>query len=366
MGETDFGNGPSEAESSLANVSPLRMVAWEVTRSCNLNCVHCRAASERGPYAEELNTEEAFRLITDIAKFSKPVVILTGGEPLLREDIFELARHGTEQGLRMVIAPNGTLIDAEKAGRLKASGIQRVSISIDGATKESHDKFRRVEGAFVGALRGIDCLKRAGLDFQINTTVTRQNYAELSAILGLAVRLGAVAHHIFLLVPMGRGRELREQAIEADEYEKILNWFYDQREKIPLQLKATCAPQYYRVLRQRAGAEGKRITPKTHGLDAMTRGCLGGIGFCFISHRGDVQPCGYLEVWSGNVREQSLQEIWKKSPVFQKLRNFSLYKGRCRSCEYIRVCGGCRARAFEKTGDFLMEEPLCVYSPKFG
>ena len=364
MAETGLANPHSQVEISREKVPNLRMIAWEVTRSCNLNCIHCRAAAERGPYEGELTSKEALRLVDDIASFSRAVVILTGGEPLLREDIFDLARYGTERGLRMVIAPNGTLIDSEKAGKLKVSGIQRVSISLDGSTKESHDSFRRVDGAFEGALRGIEHLKKVGLEFQINTTVTQRNQEHLPAILDLAVRLGAAAHHLFLLVPTGRGKELDGQAISATEYEKILHWFYDQREKFPLQLKATCAPQYYRVLRQRAREEGKKITPQTNGLDAMTRGCLGGIGFCFISHRGDVQPCGYLEVLSGNVREKSLREIWDTSSVFRKLRNFSGYKGRCGQCEYIRVCGGCRARAFEKTGDFLTEEPLCIYTPQ--
>ena len=352
------------AKAGRPQAPSLRMIAWEVTRSCNLNCVHCRAAAERGPYPGELSTEECLRLIDGIVSFSTPVVILTGGEPLLREDIYEIARYGTSRGLRMVIAPNGTLVDAEKARRLKACGIQRASISLDGATGESHDRFRRVEGAFEGALRGIEFFKQVGLEFQVNTTVTQRNASELPAILELAVRLGAVAHHIFLLVPTGRGKELGQEAIHAEEYEKILHWFYEQGEKVPLQLKATCAPHYYRILRQRAKQEGKRVTPQSHGLNAMTRGCLGGIGFCFISYKGDVQPCGYLEVFSGSVKEQSLQEIWETSAVFERLRNFSSYKGRCGRCEYIRVCGGCRARAFEANGDFLSEEPMCTYQPE--
>jgi len=339
------------------------MVAWEVTRSCNLNCIHCRAAAERGPYPGELSREECLRLIDDLITFSNPVVILTGGEPLLREDIYDIARYGASRGLRMVIAPNGTLLDAEKAARLKACGIQRASISLDGATRETHDRFRQVEGAFAGALRGIEHLKGAGLEFQVNTTVSKKNFAELPAILGLAVRLGAVAHHIFLLVPTGRGKELGGEEVQAEEYERILQWFYDQREKVPLQLKATCAPHYYRIFRQRAREEGKKVTPHSHGLDAVTRGCLGGIGFCFVSHVGDVQPCGYLEVFSGSLRRQSLREIWHTSAVFKRLRDFSSYKGRCGDCEYIRVCGGCRARAYEATGDFMTEEPLCLYQP---
>ncbi|HYB20409.1 MAG TPA: radical SAM protein, partial [Thermodesulfobacteriota bacterium] len=253
-----------------SQVPPLRMVAWEVTRSCNLNCIHCRAAAGRGPYPGELNTEESFRLIDGIVSFSKPVIIFTGGEPLLRKDIYDLASYGTSRGLRMVISPNGTLLDAPKAARLKASGIQRVSISLDGATEKSHDRFRQVEGAFAGALRGIQFLKEVGLEFQINTTVTQKNHRELSRILNLAVKLGAAAHHIFLLVPTGRGKELKGEAVDGSEYEKLLLWLYEQRGKVPLQLKATCAPHYYRILRQRAAEEGKKITPQTHGLDATT------------------------------------------------------------------------------------------------
>jgi len=344
-------------------VPPLRMIAWEVTRSCNLNCIHCRAAASKGPYPGEFTTEEAFGLIEEIASFSTPVVILTGGEPLLREDIFDLARYGSHRGLRMVMAPNGTLLDAEKARRLKESGIQRVSISLDGATGASHDRFRQVPGAFAGALRGIEFLKKVGLEFQINTTVTQGNYQELPAILDLAVRLQAAAHHIFLLVPTGRGKDLRDQAISAEDYERILHWFYDQREKVSLHLKATCAPHYYRILRQRAKAEGKKMDSTPLGLEAMTRGCLGGIGFCFISHVGDVQPCGYLEVQAGNTREGRLREIWENSPIFNRLRDFNSYQGRCGRCEYVRVCGGCRARAFYQEGDFMAEEPLCTYQP---
>ncbi len=328
-----------------------------------MNCIHCRAAAHRGPYPGEFSTEEALGLIDEIASFAAPVVILTGGEPLLREDVFDLARRGTDRGLRMVIAPNGTLVDAEAARRMKESGIQRASISLDGATEAGHDRFRQVPGAFAGALRGIDFLKAAGLEFQINTTVTLGNHRELPAILDLAVRLGAAAHHIFLLVPTGRGKDLRDQAISAGDYEKILHWFYDQQEKVPLHLKATCAPHYYRILRQRAKAEGKKVNPETFGLEAMTRGCLGGIGFCFVSHVGDVQPCGYLEIRSGNVREKGLREIWEDSPVFRQLRDFSAYKGRCGRCEYIRVCGGCRARALDQEGDFMAEEPLCTHQP---
>jgi heme b synthase len=299
----------------------------------------------------------------EIASISKPVIILTGGEPLLRPDIFDLAQYGTDKGFRMVMATNGTLMTEETVQKMKASGIQRISVSLDGPSSETHDAFRRVKGSFESSLRGIELAKKGGLDFQINTTITQMNLHLIADTLKLAVDLGAVAHHIFLLVPTGRGKELRDQEISALDYEKTLNWFYDQRERVPLQLKATCAPHYYRILRQRAKKEGKKITPKEYGLDAMTRGCLGGISFCFISYVGQVQPCGYLELDCGNVRKQSFKEIWENSPIFLNLRNTDGYKGKCGICEYRKVCGGCRARAYESLGDYMGEEPYCIYEP---
>jgi AdoMet-dependent heme synthase len=341
-----------------------RLIAWEVTRTCNLSCIHCRAAAQDRSYEGELSTAEAFALLDNVASFAKPIIILTGGEPLLRPDIFEIAAYGKTKGFRMTMAPNGTLITPEKARQMKEAGIERISISIDGATAAAHDAFRQVPGAFDGALRGIAYARQADVEFQINTSITQQNLAELPAIQELAVKLGAVAHHIFLLVPTGRGKDLAEQAITAQQYEKTLHWFYEQKDQVPLQLKATCAPHYYRILRQRARADGRKVDVQTFGLDAMTRGCLGGIGFCFISHVGQVQPCGYLELNCGNSREKPFREIWENSEIFKKLRDPSLYQGKCGQCEYLRVCGGCRARAYENTGDFLAPEPLCLYQPR--
>lgn len=341
----------------------LRLVAWETTRNCNLACVHCRASATMGPYENELDTDESFRLLDQIAGIAKPIVILTGGEPLLREDIFDISSYGDGLGLRMVMALNGTLLNAPTAKKLVASGIKRLSISLDGASADSHDRFRQVAGAFDGALAGVEAAKQAGLQFQINTTITKANLEEIPRIHELTVELGAVAHHIFLLVPTGRGKYIVDQAIDAAEYEQVLNWFYEQREHSPLELKATCAPHYYRILRQRARNEGKKISFKTHGLDAVTRGCLGGIGFCFISHRGDVQPCGYLTLDCGNVRDRSFAEIWNTAKVFTDLRDYDKLQGKCGQCEFKRVCGGCRARAYEATGNFLDEEPLCTYIP---
>jgi heme b synthase len=316
-----------------------------------------------GPHLNELDTDAGLVLLDQISEVGKPVVILTGGEPLLRSDIFQIARYGTRKGLRMVMAPNGTLITEAIATEMAEAGIQRISISLDGSTKESHDKFRQVEGAFDGALRGIERAKQAGVEFQINTTITQQNLDEIPKIQELAEKLGAVAHHIFLLVPTGRGKYIVDQEISSEQYEETLNWFYDQRDKVSMQLKATCAPHYYRILRERTREEGKSVTFKTHGLDAVTRGCLGGTGFCFISHTGIVQPCGFLDLNCGDVKKKPFGVIWRESEIFKTLRDFNSLKGKCGKCEYRKVCGGCRARAHEATGDYLAEEPLCLYEP---
>jgi heme b synthase len=343
------------------------MVAWEVTRRCNLACIHCRASSLHGPYPGELDTQQCLRLLDDIAAFSKPIIILTGGEPLLREDIYEIADYGTKKGLRVVLATNGTFLTPEIVSKMRQAGIQRVSVSIDGQNAERHDAFRGVQGAFDAAMHGIEMLKQGGLEFQINTTITQQNLNQIEAILELAITLGAAAHHIFLLVPTGRGKDLGNQSISAEAYEKTLEWFHQKSQYAPIQFKATCAPHYFRIVHQKG--QGKTV-PYPHGentaapsLHAMTRGCLGGSSFCFISHTGQVQPCGYLEIDCGQIKERPFAEIWNHSPVFEDLRDLNRYGGKCGRCPFIKVCGGCRARAYELTGNYLAAEPLCAYEP---
>lgn len=346
-----------------AEPNTIRLVAWETTRRCNLKCKHCRAVAEDHPYDNELDTAASFQLLDQIREVGNPIVILTGGEPMLRDDIFEIASYGTGLGLRMVMAPNGTLITPDTARNMKESGIKRISVSLDGSTPETHDAFRGVKNAYAHAVNGIKTARAAGIEFQINTTITKTNLDQIPKLLALAEELGAVAHHIFLLVPTGRGKYIVDSEINAREYEETLNWFYDQREKTRLQLKATCAPHYYRILRQRAKKDGKKVTFETHGLDAVTRGCLAGTGFCFISHVGKVQTCGFLDIACGDITQQTFGEIWKKSPVFNQLRNFKNLEPKCGICEFKQVCGGCRARAYEATGNYLAEEPLCAYQP---
>lgn len=354
----------SQDEIKSTSVPPCRLIAWEVTKSCNLACKHCRAEAHPHPYDNELTTDEAKRLIHTFKDAGSPIIIFTGGEPMLRHDVYELVAEVKNQGLACAFSPNGTLITSEKAKKIAECGVDRCSISIDGATADKHDRFRGVPGAFHASMEGIKHLKNAGVPFQINTTVTKDNLRNFKEIFDLCNQIGAIAWHIFLLVPTGRGAGLEDQVITAEEYEQVLHWFYDFRKNSTMQLKATCAPHYYRIMRQRAHLENTKVDAKNFGMDALSRGCLGGTGFCFISHTGQVQPCGYLPLNCGNVRSTSFPDIWKSSKIFQNLRNPLTYEGKCGICEYNRVCGGCRARAYSMSGNYLAEEPLCQYQPR--
>ena len=334
-----------------------RLIAWEVTRSCMLACKHCRAAAQAKSYPDELRTEECFRLLDNIASFAKPIIILTGGEPMLRPDIYDIATHATNLGLRVVMAPCGALLDDESAARILQSGIRHISISLDGATEAEHDAFRGVDGAFAGSLRGIEAAKRAGLDFQINTTITQHNLHELPAILELAVQLGATVFNPFLLVPTGRGKQLADQEISPEDYEGVLGYMGTQQARTDIRIRVTCAPHYQRVIRQ-LGVHSQQAHP--------AKGCMGGQSFAFISHRGKVQICGFLDLDCGDVRAEdfNFEKIWRTSKIFLAMRDTESYHGRCGYCEFGRVCGGCRARAYAITGDYLDEEPFCTYQPK--
>jgi AdoMet-dependent heme synthase len=327
---------------------PLRMVAWELTRNCNLACIHCRASAANGPFEGELSTGECRKIIDDIVGFSTPTVILTGGEPLMRPDLFDVIEYGEKKGLRMVIAVNGTLLDGCTAAKLKASGIRRVSLSIDGKNRKSHDSFRGVEGSFDSVVNAANILQATGLPFQINTTVTALNVNEIDDIYSLARSLGAAAWHVFLLVPVGRGKGLKGKELSAGDYEDVLHHLRGIETKKELEIKVTCAPHYYRIVTEDGGVP-------------QSAGCLAGKSFMFISHRGQAQPCGYLDINCGDVRVDGVRKVWQDSPIFADLRDLSSYQGKCGACRYVKICGGCRARAFEATGDYREAEPLCSY-----
>lgn len=364
MGFAPGGGPEAKAYEERTGVRAPRIIAWEITRSCNLSCAHCRAAAEFGAYTGELSLEEIKKVIDNIVTISNPIIILTGGEPLLRPDIWEIIDYCHEKGAMPVVGTNATLIDDAMAAKLAEHKIPRISVSIDFATAEEHDAFRGEVGCFDSAIEGIKAAKRHGVGVQINTTVTKANVAELPAIHDLAEALGVDAFHIFMLVPTGRGSDLIDIELSPEESEKALTWAYERQKTSPLHFKPTDSPHYYRIIRQLAKKEGKKVTREEYGLDAMTRGCLGGITFGFISHMGDVQPCGYFDMQLGNVKEKPFSEIWTDSPVFNDLRDYSKLKGKCGACEYKAVCGGCRARALEVTGDYMESEPYCAYIPE--
>jgi len=349
----------------------LQLVAWEVTRSCNLFCSHCRASAGSGQYQGELDTRECYGIIDQILAVGKPVLILTGGEPLMREDIFSIADYAVQKGLRVVMGSNGTLISAGIAAKLKAISLSRVSVSLDFPGAELQDKFRGQPGAYKAALAGIDNLRNAGIEVQINCTLTKLNIGYLDDLIQLAVSAGAVAFHPFFLVPTGRGRGLESVELSAVEYEQALNWIYDKQLELGSRIffKPTDAPHYLRVMKQRQKIGGQAASPQAivhgrHGaLQTISRGCLAGTGFCFISHRAKVQGCGYLEVEAGDLKKQPFAQVWADSPLFTRLRDIANLKGKCGACEYTRLCGGCRARAFETSGDYLEAEPYCLHQP---
>jgi len=364
-----------KAESVSKQINPLnkiepelRIVAWEITRSCNLLCAHCRASSVDGPYQSELSTKECFRIIDEILDVGKPVLILSGGEPLLRHDVLELTEYAVSKGLRVALGSNGTTINKDIALRLKQAGIARIGVSLDFPIAELQDKFRGKAGAFEAALAGIDEARRAGIDVQVNSTITKLNAHYLDELLVMAMKVGAVAFHPFMLVPTGRGKGLKREELDPLEYEQILNWVYDKQAELGDRIffKPTDAPHYLRVVVQRKAKTtfNKSCNTNTHGaMNSLTRGCLAGSGFCFISHQGRVQGCGYLDIGAGDLREKSFGEIWRDSLLFEELRDLSNIKGKCGLCEYKSLCGGCRARAYEATGDYLDQEPYCIYQP---
>jgi AdoMet-dependent heme synthase len=389
-----------------------RLVFWEVTKGCNLRCIHCRATATELSSPTDLSTQSALGIIDQISAAANPILVLSGGEPLYRSDIFQLARYATDKGLRVALATNGTLVTKDVARMIVDAGVRRVSISLDGADAATHDAFRGIPGAFDAAVHGLRNLKSLGMSVQINMTIARHNAHQLPNVLQLARDLGADALHTFLLVPVGCGVDIAsEQMVPPDEYERMLNWFYDQSLTGGIELKATCAPHYFRVARQRRAADRRaaveltRITPNSptptsqassigptemtmpgstgieirpqavgqpvghlgghpSDLNAMTKGCLAGTGVCFISHEGEVYPCGYLPVIAGDLRSQTFAHIWENAEVFQELRDTAKLKGKCGCCEFRNVCMGCRARAYAATGDFMDEEPFCVYQPR--
>ncbi|MFZ5652454.1 MAG: putative heme d1 biosynthesis radical SAM protein NirJ2 [Bacillota bacterium] len=323
------------------------IVSWNTTNACNLYCRHCyRDAGVKAE--EELSTDEGLNLIDEVARAGFKIMIFSGGEPLMRNDIFTLVEHAAKKGLRPVFGTNGMLIDSVMAKKLKESGAAAMGISLDSVDPAKHDRFRGVEGAWQKAVDGMAACREAGLPFQVHTTVVDWNYDEIEEITDFSVKVGAMAHHIFFLVPTGRGADIEGESLREERYEKLLERIMKKQSLVDIELKPTCAPQFMRIARE--------MGVKTR----FSRGCLAGTAYCIISPVGNVQPCAYLDISAGNVRERPFSEIWRDNPVFNRLRSLE-YSGGCGVCQYRKICGGCRARAMYYHGDYMAEEPWCLY-----
>jgi len=344
------------------------VISWNMTLKCNLKCSHCYINAKDTKMPEELSTDAAKMLIHQITEVSRPLLILSGGEPLLRDDIYEIIKYGADRGLKMGMGSNGLLISDEVAKKLKEAGMWTVAISLDSSIPQRHDEFRGVKGCWEKAINAIKSLKRTGIQVQVNCTVTPQNYDEVEDIMALAESLEVDNFHLFFLVPTGRGTNIVD--IKPEMYEKMIQDTLTKTKKFKLNIKPSCAPQFMRIA-------------KNQGVDMSrwVRGCMAGLYYCRIYPSGEVTPCPYMPISLGNIREKSFKEIWFTSDVFKALRDFDQLKGKCGQCENREICGGCRARAYGVTtenmdfcgalheptkmrGDYLAEDPWCIYQPK--
>lgn len=325
------------------------IVSWMTTNQCNLKCVHCYQDAEEAT-DKELSTSEARTMIEGIARAGFKIMIFSGGEPLMRPDIYELVEYAVRQGLRPVFGSNGTLITPEVARRLKACGACAMGISVDSLDAMKHDKFRGLDKAHELTMAGIEACKQAGLPFQLHTTVVDWNREEICSITDFAVEIGAMGHYIFFLIPVGRGEYIKETSLEVMENERLLKDIMKKSAEVSIDVKPTCAPQFTRIAKQL-------------GVDTrFERGCLAGLTYCVIGSEGMVRPCAYMTEDAGDVRTMPFDEIWQTSPVFQQLRT-QAYSGACATCDYKQGCGGCRARAaYYHDGDILAQDDYCAHS----
>ena len=343
-------------------------IAWEVTRACAYACVHCRADALHQRDARELSTAEACQLIDRLASFgNNPILIFTGGDPMMRPDLFELIAYATEKGLRCSLTPTATALPtSERLEKAHQAGIRRIALSLDAPRPEVHDGFRQVPGSWQRTMDILRRAQRAGLSVQVNTTVTKHNVDILPEMIPFIQEVGAVQWSVFFLVPTGRA--LAEQMISAEQHEKVFNWLYDLSQNAPFDIKGTAAPMYRRVAIERKHAEsgGQTVTFQgagfqyADGLNRPTKGVNDGNGFLFISHIGEIQPSGFLPITAGLVRENDIVEVYRNAPLFRDLRDPAKLKGVCGACQYRDVCGGQRGRSYGLTGDYLQSDPACV------
>lgn len=332
------------------------IVIWETTRACSLACRHCRASADARRHPLELSTSEAFRLIDQIVACQPALFVMTGGDPVRREDLKELIRYATHRGLRVGLTPSATPeLLQEDFNELKACGVARLALSLDGATRESHDAFRGVPGTWDLTMEALARARAVGLPVQINTTFTRQNLHELDTFIPLLRRIQPELWSVFQLVPTGRGAQ--GDLLTGEEMELLFQRLSDLAHQVDFDIKTTEGHHYRRVVLQnsRGAASGNLRSPM---------GVNDGKGFVFVSHVGAIYPSGFLPLAAGNVRVDNLLDVYRNHPMFRNLRNPDALQGKCGRCEFRTICGGSRARAYAMTGDYLAEEPLCVYQPK--
>jgi radical SAM protein with 4Fe4S-binding SPASM domain len=337
----------------LAKVLPPVLVSFAITRKCNLRCPHCYSDSIQTPHPQELTTEEAKQLIADIAEAGARLIIFDGGEPTMREDLFELIKYARDVGLQPLLGTNATLITKDYARKLKEAGLRAAAVSLDGARSETHDAFRGVSGTWRETIEGIKNLAKAGIPFQIAPCLTKYNWKELPQIIEIAKRYGAFAVEVFDYVTSGRGRQFPDYELDIGSRKEIIDLLIDmQRKEEELFFKVIAMPQYWVMVEKKV--------PEEEILLKFVRTCCGaGIRYACILYEGTVYPCMVLQVRLGNIRETSFKKIWYESPVLDKLRNRDLLKGKCGLCQYKYVCGGARCKAYEKTGDYLASDPTC-------
>lgn len=353
------------------------IVIWEVTRACQLKCVHCRADAQLIPDPNELTHEEGLKLIDEIYEMDNPMLVFTGGDCMMREDLFELAEYAVKKGMRVSMTPSATPnVTKERMQRAKEVGLSRWGFSLDAPRAEIHDKFRGTPGSFDLTLEKIKYLNELDMPLQINTVISRYNYDYLEEMAELVAKMKVVMWYIFLLVPTGRGQ--LDACISPAEHEKVFRWLYKLSKTAPYDIKTTAAQHYRRVVLQEKMREHLIEKGEIHYEDTITtdmasmkdglkrapKGVNDGNGFAFISHVGDVLPSGLLPIKAGNIREKSLAEIYREAKVFKDLRQPDNYKGKCGVCEYNKICGGSRSRTFAVTGDYMESEPFCVYIPE--
>jgi AdoMet-dependent heme synthase len=347
-------------------------IAWEVTRACAFACKHCRADAQHQRDPRELTTAEGYQLIDRLAEFGSPILVFTGGDPMMRRDLFDLIGYATQKGLRCSLTPTATALPTpDRLQRAKEVGIRRIALSLDAPSPETHDEFRQVEGSWKRTMQILHNAKEVGLSVQVNTTVSTFNVNQLPEMVPFIQEVEAVQWSVFFLVPTGRAQV--KYMISSQRHEEVFNWLYELSQQAPFDIKATAAPMYRRVAIQRKKAEAgddQKVTFQgagfqyADGLHRPTKGVNDGNGFLFISHLGQIMPSGFLPIDCGNVREQDVVEVYRNHPVFVDLRNYEKLKGKCGICDFRDVCGGQRGRAYGVTGDYMETDPACAYEPR--